>query len=156
MGKQKSKKHKRRDTEIEKRKERQQQKLNNSNLHHFNPTSRIPRFLAEIQPNLSAILEKTGLSEKELIDKIYSVKIVEIRIHDAWHELFSNMFAWQAVEQIKLWSASDLSDFRVFINDERRKAWNTVFGSECLPREAIEIIKADWWPEYPPVADFYP
>lgn len=148
----KSKKHKRRDSEIEKRRERQERKLDNSNLHHYNPTSRIPRFLAEkIRPSLPAILKETGWSEKELIDKIYAVRIVKIRIHNAWHQLFSNMFAWQAIQQIKLWSAPDLNDFRVFIDDERRKAWDTVFGAQCTPREAIEIIKTDWWPEYPPI-----
>lgn len=157
MGKQKSKQYKRRDSEIEKRKERQQQKLDNSNLHHYNPTSQIPRFLAEkIRPNLPAILKETGWTEKELIDKIYAVKIVVKKIHDAWHELFSDMFAWKAVGQIKLWATPNLEGLGVSLNKKQANAWNTVFGSYRTPRQAIEIIKTEWWPEYPPLSDFFP
>lgn len=147
------KKSRARASELLKRRERREKNLENCNLHHLNPTSRIPRLVAELKIDQAAILEKIGLSEEELLDKIWATKIVNCRIHDAWHTLFSNMFAWEAVKQIKLWANAELTDFAIGLRNDQRGAWNTLFGSYRSPREAIEVIKSDWWPEYPPPKD---
>lgn len=139
-------------SEILKRQERRQKNLESCNLHHLNPTSRIPRLIAELRAYPEA-LQKTGLSEEELLDKIWATKIVDCRIHEAWHTLFSNMFSWEAVKQIRLWANAELTDFVIGLRDDQRAAWNMLFGSYRSPREAIEVIKMEWWPEYPPLKE---
>lgn len=118
-------------------------KPKNCDRHHYNPRSRISFLLSWF--NIIA-------PSKEIIRKIYAVKVVDARVHACWHALFSNFFAWEAIEQIRLWSTDDLSDIKIFFKVKQKNAWQTVFGS-ATPKEAIEIIKQEWWPEYPPIED---
>ena len=114
-------------------------KSKRKNFHHLNPSSRVPE-----------LLKKLGNPPQPLIKKIYKKKLVDAKKHDAWHRLFSNMFAWEAVRQIELWATPEPDDFKIYLSLKQRAAWNILFGSQLSPREAIEIIKRDWWPEYPP------
>jgi len=110
--------------------------------HHLNPRSRAPELLAKIRE-----------PSHELIRKIYRKKLIDDRRQVAWHMLFSNMFAWEAIEQIKLWANEKLDGFKIALNFRQIHAWRTVFGENATPKEAIEIVKRDWWPEFPPIKD---
>jgi ribosome biogenesis GTPase A len=114
-------------------------KSKHKNFHHLNPSSRAPELLKNIEN-----------PPQSLIKKIYKKKLVNTEKHDAWHKLFSNMFAWEAVEQVKLWANKNLSGLKIALNFNQWHAWQRIFGANATPKEAIEIIKRDWWPEYPP------
>lgn len=107
--------------------------------HHLNPKSRASELLVGIEK-----------PSNEFIKKVYKKKLIDDCQQVAWHRLFSNMFAWEAIEQIKLWGNKDLSGFKVALTLRQRRAWEIIFGSGATPRQAIEIVKAEWWPEYPP------
>ncbi|MBU1180001.1 hypothetical protein KJ885_03585 [Patescibacteria group bacterium] len=114
------------------------------NRHHLNPGSRkddVLRLLGEPNP------------PHELFQKICRTKKVDSGIHDAWHRLFSNMLAWEAILQIKLWANENLSAFSVHLNRYQKTAWNKIFGPNAAPKEAIEIIEKDWWPAHPAIEE---
>lgn len=114
------------------------------NRHHLNPSSRKHDVL-DMLGNYSPT--------HEFLQKICRTKRINTKVHDAWHRLFSNMLAWEVVEQIKIWANEDLSAFSVHINNYQKSAWNKVFGLNATPGEAIEIIKEKWWPEYPTIEE---
>lgn len=108
--------------------------------HHLNPRSRIK--------DLVKLLGARGISGAAL-KKIGATRSTDTMKHNCWHLLFSNYFAWEAIEQIKLWATDDLDDFRIHLNMETKMAWYILFGGNASPKEAIETIKKEWWPEYP-------
>ena len=69
-------------------------------------------------------------------------------LHNCWHTLFSNYLPWEAIEQIRLWAARDLSRFEIHLNIKLRRAWDNVFGAKVSPKKAIERIIKDWWPAW--------
>lgn len=82
-------------------------------------------------------------------DDLTNIKIVEARIHRAWHTLFqstdyTNMTPPEAIEHVKEWAYPDLSALAVTLSLKKRYAWDLVFGKNTSPREAIEIIKKEW------------
>lgn len=111
--------------------------------HHLNPKSRAPELLVGIEK-----------PSKEFIEKIYKKKLIDDCKQVGWHALFSNMFVWEAIDQIKLWANENLDGFKIALNFKQWHAWRAVFGADATPKEAIEVIKRDWWPEYPAEADF--
>ncbi len=113
--------------------------------HRLNPRSRAPELIAKIKN-----------PSHELIGKIYRKKLIDDRLQVAWHMMFSNMFAWEAIEQVKLWASKTLNNFKIALNSRQWYGWKTVFGTNATPKAAIEIIKREWWPEYPPLSDFFP
>ncbi len=113
--------------------------------HHLNPRSRAPELMA-----------KERKPSNEFIKKIYRKKLIDDRQQVAWHMLFSNMFAWEAIEQVKLWANETQDGFKIALNFKQWRAWQTVFGENATPKEAIEIVKRDWWPEYPPLSSISP
>ena len=116
------------------------QKHHGTTRHHLIPRSR--------REDLKRLLRIGDDEFKELIGKIDATREVNSMIHDCWHMLFSNYFAWEAIKQIKLWANDDLSGFRIFLDIKLRMAWYIVFGGEVSPKRAIELIKKDWWPEW--------
>lgn len=114
-------------------------------LHHLNPRSR-----------KKDLLRLCGIENPDppLLRKINARKPVEEMAHTCWHLLFSNFFAWEAVEQIKLWATDDLADFRIYLDIKTKMAWHILFGGMLTPKEAISVIENKWWPEYPPVGFF--
>lgn len=123
-------------------------------LHHLNPQSRHNDLRRMFAPFLKDILLSHGWTKEVFSAMISTVKIVRKDIHGAWNDLFSNMFAWEAVAQIRLWSDEDLSYRVVIINKTQEKSWNVVFGKDATPIMAIEIIKRDWWPVFPEISFF--
>lgn len=82
-------------------------------------------------------------------DNPANIKIVEAKIHRAWHTLFqntdyTNMIPAEAVEQVKEWAYPDLSALAVTLCLKKRHAWDLVFGKNTTPREAIKIIEKEW------------
>lgn len=82
-------------------------------------------------------------------DDSINIKIVEARIHRAWHTLFQtsrgiNMTPEEAIDEIKEWAFPDLSALAVALSLKKRYAWDLVFGKNTSPREAVEIIKKEW------------
>lgn len=100
--------------------------------------------------DLIKLLGARGVSGAAL-KKIGATRSVDTMKHTCWHLLFSNYFAWEAIGQIKLWATEDLDDFRIHLDIKTEMAWYILFGGDASPREAMEIIKKEWWPEYPPV-----
>lgn len=111
--------------------------------HHLNPRSR-KKYLMEI----------FGIKNEDerMKKRISTTKPVAQIIHTCWHLLFYNYLAWEAIEQIKLWATNDLAGFKIFFDIKIKMAWYIVFGN-ASPKEAIEKIKKDWWPEYPSVEE---
>lgn len=82
-------------------------------------------------------------------DDLSNIKIVEAKIHRAWHTLFqnadyTNMIPVEAIEQVREWAYPDLSALAVSLSLKKRYAWDLVFGKGTTPREAIGIIKKEW------------
>lgn len=124
------------------KKEVNHNKPRKKSYHHLNPRSRMSKLMKDL-----GIINPSN----SFIKMIYGKKLIWDDIHNAWHALFSNFLAWEAIEQIKLWSDDELKSIKIYLKFKQRLAWNKIFGKNASPREAIGIIKRDWAPEFPDV-----
>ncbi|MFH1194051.1 MAG: hypothetical protein V1661_03590 [bacterium] len=131
------------------RKKKRNKKSAAKNLHHLNPRSRIPELICELNKKPQKFFEDLGLVKNAFINKLYTTKRMDMATHSAWHILFFNLFAWEAVALVKLWANHTLTGFAVDLDKKQRKAWDLVFGQDATPKQAVKIIKNNWWPKYP-------
>ncbi|MBU4421858.1 hypothetical protein L6259_00975 [Candidatus Parcubacteria bacterium] len=125
--------------------EKTRKRSNPCNRHHLLTKCRVEEYLKQEERRLERKLNR------EEIRQIRYKEHVLVVAHQAWNTLFAYKFPWEAIERIKSWSDKHLVCLqKMLLKDSYIEAWNTLFGKDAPPRQAIEIIRIDWTPPYPP------
>lgn len=115
-----------------------------SNFHHFCPRSRIKRGdTGKFEPICSILVSK-----------------IKVKTHNAWHQIFLNMFAEEAINQVKnIFAGNNFSPSQVIFSVRKKLdggfekfevtqddlfAWETIFGNASILEEIENIIAAKW------------
>jgi len=116
--------------------------------HHFLTKCRVREYITKEERRLGKKL--TEAENRQLRYK----ELVPVVAHHAWNTLFAFKFPWEAIERIKNWSDKSLTHLqRMLLKNNQLEAWNVLFGKNASPRQAIEIVRIDWTPPYPPAEE---
>tara|TARA_B100000315_G_C14494235_1_gene549131 strand:- start:676 stop:1137 length:462 start_codon:yes stop_codon:yes gene_type:complete len=136
-----------------KRKKRKRKYKNNRNRHHPNPRSRIKYDLTRLlKEYFDESIDSRGKIKKKFLEKIYITLTKNIYLHEAWHTLFDNRFAWEAIKRVEIWFSNDDVGLESYLSEKQLKAWEILFGLDADKKEVIKIIKCSWAPAYPPIS----